>query len=89
MDGPLAGVVFRSGRLDGPSPQGVPVLALGFLLGATLAPHLGPRLTLLAAAMMEVVVCLSAGLFWIVPLLLNHGPGSIESEADNGRSMGR
>jgi hypothetical protein len=48
-----------------------PLIAAGFLLAGVVAPHRGPRWTLLAASGVELAVCVSVGLVWLSSLHLH------------------
>ena len=47
-----------------------PLLAFAFLVCALVAPHGYPRIALLSAALMEMVVTGYIGLVWFVPMFL-------------------
>lgn len=83
VTGVAAAVLFAAGRHATPSPLATwagfsvlriliaPLLALTFLVCALMTPHRSPRLALIAATAMEVVVSAYAGVIWVVPLLLH------------------
>lgn len=82
LTGVAAAILFAVGRHATSSPLATwagfsvlrilvaPLLALVFLVCAILSPHRSPRVTLLAAAVMEVAVSLYAGAIWFLPLAL-------------------
>lgn len=48
-----------------------PLFATAFLIAGVASPHRGSRWTLLAASVIEIVVCGYAGFVWLTPLLLH------------------
>jgi hypothetical protein len=83
VTGGAAAFVFALGRHAPPSPLATwaglsvlrilvaPLLALTFLLCAILSPRRAPRLSFLAATVLEAAVSAYGGFVWFVPLFFN------------------